>query len=149
MTEKKIVTKPNLQRRIFAGLIDYGVILLVFGLFHYFFGYADDEGNHSLRGLPALSFLLFWAFWTIGSEQIFGVTLGNYLNELEVVSILSEPDLTFAQSFKRHFLDIFDLWLFGLPGILFIKNTKYNQRLGDLWAKTIVVDKNDSEQGRK
>lgn len=63
---------------------------------------------------------------------------------LEVRSIKNSK-LTFSQSLKRHLLSIFDLWPFGILGYLLIKNTKYNQRLGDLWAKTIVIDKNDAE----
>ena len=42
---------------------------------------------------------------------------------------------------------MFDFWPFGILGILFIKNTKYNQRLGDLLAKTIVIDTTDKTQG--
>lgn len=148
MIIRKISTKANVLRRIFAGFIDYGVILLFYGLLYYFFGSMDKDGDYSIESLPALFFMVFWAFWTIGAEQFFGTTLGNYLNELQVVSTLSEPELTFSQSLKRHLLDILDLWPFGILGILLIKNTRYNQRLGDLWAKTIVIDKNDPLQGR-
>jgi uncharacterized RDD family membrane protein YckC len=31
------------------------------------------------------------------------------------------------------------MFFFGLIAILTIKNTEKNQRLGDLWAKTVVV----------
>ena len=31
------------------------------------------------------------------------------------------------------------MFFFGLVGIITIKNTDKNQRVGDLWAKTIVV----------
>ncbi|WP_281013643.1 hypothetical protein [Psychroflexus torquis] len=31
------------------------------------------------------------------------------------------------------------MFLFGLIGILTIKNSEKNQRLGDMWAKTSVV----------
>ena len=53
------------------------------------------------------------------------------------------------QSFKRHLLDPIDMSMFGLIAIIIIKNTNYNQRLGDLWAKTIVVKNNkDSNEVR-
>lgn len=84
----------------------------------------------------------------IGFELKFGGTLGNLVFDLQVVSIRdnSTSSLTVGQSFKRHLVDLLDIWFFGLLGILLIKNTKYNQRLGDLWAKTIVIDSADSQQ---
>ena len=36
---------------------------------------------------------------------------------------------------------------FGLIGVITIKNTEKHQRLGDLWAKTIVVSKNVLDEG--
>jgi uncharacterized RDD family membrane protein YckC len=83
-------------------------------------------------------------------EQYFGATIGNKLLKLRVApkNDLRKP-LTFGQSFKRHLVDMIDLWPFGLLGILLIKNTQYNQRLGDLWSKTIVIDLEDLEQGVK
>ncbi len=50
---------------------------------------------------------------------------------------------TFGQSFKRHLLDPIDMFFFGLIGILTIKNSVKNQRLGDMWAKTIVMKTSD------
>jgi len=36
-------------------------------------------------------------------------------------------------------LDPIDMFFFGLIGIVTIKNTDKNQRLGDIWGNTIVV----------
>ena len=47
---------------------------------------------------------------------------------------------------KRHLLDPIDLLFYGIPAIITIKNTEKHQRLGDLWAKTIVIDTMDAEQ---
>jgi len=148
MTDRTISTKPNLKKRIYAGLIDYSAIFGLMFILFYFFGEPNDEGGYSLHGLPAFGLMLFWFLWTIGAEQFYGVTLGNYLQKLRVISIRgNQTDLTFGQSFKRHLVDMIDFWPFGVFGILFIKNTKYNQRLGDLWAKTIVLDTTDLSQG--
>ncbi len=86
---------------------------------------------------------------TVGFEQWFGATLGNLFVGLKPVSIrkpadsstFSETDekLTFEQSLKRHLLDPIDMFFFGLIGIITIKNTDKNQRLGDIWGNTIVV----------
>ena len=88
---------------------------------------------------------------TIGMEQFFGVTLGNYMSDLKAISTINynESRISLGQSVKRHLVAIIDIWLFGLIGILLIKNTKFNQRLGDIWAKTVVIDTTDKEQGIK
>ena len=114
MTEFK--TQPFIGRRIIAGIIDYGII----------YGFS--------------------ILYVI--EQLMGETLGNTLVGLKPISI-KENQLstfkggnikpTFSQSLKRHLLDPIDMFFFGLVGILTINNSDNNQRLGDMWAKTIVV----------
>lgn len=147
MEQEKISTKSNLRKRIFAGLIDY---LLLFGMAIVMFIYFGEQtsNGYELKGFPAFITSLIWGAYLIGFELKFGGTLGNLVFDLQVVSIRDNTttSLTFGQSFKRHLLDILDLWFFGLLGILLIKNTKYNQRLGDIWAKTIVLDTKDSTQ---
>ncbi|MCZ4409464.1 RDD family protein [Cryomorphaceae bacterium 1068] len=144
-----LLTKPNLGKRFVAGLIDYGLIVLYFILMIYLFGEPNDDGGHSVNGWPAFSILVVWFLLTVGLEQFTGSTLGNKSQRLIVKPKMGlHKNLTFGQSFKRHLLDMIDLWPFGLIGILTIKNTEHNQRLGDLWAKTIVLDVTDPEQGR-
>jgi uncharacterized RDD family membrane protein YckC len=41
---------------------------------------------------------------------------------------------------KRRFCDWVEFALFGLPAFLIANNTSLRQRLGDLWAGTVVVD---------
>lgn len=131
-----------------AGFIDYGIIFLFTGLIFYFFGESKNERGFFIGWLPVFGVMLFWFFFTVGLEHLVGATIGNILQNLKPVP-KADPRvyLTFSQSFKRHLLDLVDLWLFGLLGIILIKNTKYHQRLGDLWAKTIVLDETDPEQG--
>ncbi len=138
--KEEIQTKPYLGRRILAGIIDYTLIFSFMFTLMYFYGTPNDEGGQSLNGMPALSVMLFWGIITIGMEQLVGATIGNYLNNLKPISISNpEEKVSFVQSLKRHLLDIIDISFFGLVGILVIKNTKKHQRLGDLWAKTIVI----------
>lgn len=133
--------KSYLGKRILAGIIDY---ILVFGymlILMYFFGTPDNEGGYSLDGLHAFSVFIFWAIMTIGVEQAFGATIGNYLNNIKPISLNGdiEEKIHLSQSIKRHLLDIIDMSFFGLIGIVIINNTKNHQRLGDLWAKTVVI----------
>ncbi|MCV2487368.1 RDD family protein [Flavobacterium sp. SH_e] len=147
MTPEKIATKPNLKKRTLAGLIDYSLMFGAALVMFLYFGEKTENG-YELKGFPALFNLLIWFGYMVGFEVKFGATLGNQIFDLQVISIKDSKttSLTLGQSFVRHLFDIFDLWFFGLLGIVLIKNTKYNQRLGDLCANTIVVDTKDSEQ---
>ncbi|TCN57552.1 RDD family protein [Flavobacterium circumlabens] len=147
MNQEKIATKPNLKKRIGAGLIDYSLMFGMTLVMFLYFGEKTSTG-YGLHGFPALANTLMWCAYMIGFELKFGGTLGNLVFDLQVISIKDSntTSLTLGQSFKRHLLDMLDLWFFGLLGILLIKNTKYNQRLGDIWAKTIVIDSKDSTQ---
>ncbi len=149
----ELKTEPNIGNRILAGIVDY-IIIYGFTFFLIFtIGEPNDEGGYSLNGLPGLIPILFWGIMTVGLEQWFGATLGNLLVGLKPVSIRKSNDnstfsgtdenLTFGQSFKRHLIDPIDMFFFGLIGIITIKNTDKNQRLGDIWAKTIVVKTSD------
>lgn len=146
MTHENIATKTNLWKRILAGLIDY---TLMFGMFYFIcllFG-TETENGYSLEGFPCLVVILIWLAYMVGLELSYGATLGNQLFDLKVISIHPQKSaLTFGQSFKRHLFDMLEMWPLGILGILLIKNTKYHQRLGDIWAKTIVIDTKDESQ---
>lgn len=146
MTSEQIATKPNLKKRILAGLIDYSLMFGVTIVMFLYFGEKTENG-YALNGFPALINWIIWFGYMVGFEIKFGATLGNQLFDLQVISIKDNKttSLTLGQSFVRHLFDILDLWLFGLLGILLIKNTTYNQRFGDLCAKTIVIDTKDAE----
>jgi uncharacterized RDD family membrane protein YckC len=147
MNSEKIATKPNLGKRMLAGLVDYillcGTTLVMF----IYFGEKIENG-YQLNGFPALVNALIWFGYLVVIEVKYGGTLGNLMFDLQVVSIKDNntTSLTLWQSFKRHLFDIFDLWFFGFLGILLIKKTRFNQRFGDLCAGTIVIDTKDSEQ---
>ena len=131
---------------MFAGLIDYFLMCGMFYVICLYFGKYNGHG-YELDGFSSLSVILIWLLYMIVLELSFGGTFGNLIFNLKVISIHpKKTSLTFDQSFKRHLFDILEMWPFGLIGILLIKNTKYNQRLGDIWAKTIVIDIKDDNQ---
>lgn len=77
---------------------------------------------------------------TVGLGIGMGGTIGNSIVGLRAIPMRGpNRKLTFGQYLKRHLLDPINMLFFGLPGIITIKNTEKNQRIGDLWAKTIVV----------
>src|SRR5690554_8167582 len=96
-------------------------------------GEPDSEGTYHLNGAPALIPTIFWLIMTVGLESGLGGTIGNSIVGLKAIPISGQNrKLTFGQSFKRHFLDPVDMFFFGFVGIITIKNTDKNQRLGDL-----------------
>ena len=132
--------EPFVGRRILAGFIDYFIIYTLFFLFIYAFGEPNVDGEYSVNGPLAFVPILFWGLATIGIEQWIGATLGNLIVGLKPVSINGlDDELSIGQSFIRHILDPIDMFFFGLVGILSIKNSDRNQRVGDMAAKTIVV----------
>ena len=133
-------TKPYIGRRILAGFIDYAIIYTFFFVFLFYFGEVTDTGSYEVNGWPSLIPMLFWGVITVGMERVLGVTLGNAAVGLKAIPACGTlRKLSFSESLKRHLLDAFDMLFFGLVGIITIKYTDKNQRLGDLWAKTIVV----------
>jgi len=134
-------TDSNVGKRILAGLTDYMIICVFMIVLILTLGEQNIEGVYEITGLPALIPIVFWGIMTIGFEQIFGRTLGNFAVDLKPISINGlQNELTLAQSIRRHLLDPLDMFFFGLIGYVCIKNTGNNQRLGDLWAKTIVIN---------
>jgi uncharacterized RDD family membrane protein YckC len=143
---KNIVTKPNIWKRLFAGLIDYLIIFVFTYLIFDIWGEKDLDGEIQVEGFAALLITFMWFFFTVILEQFYGATLGNSIFNLKPISIKNNNrKLTFGQSLKRHLLDTIDLSPLCI-GILLIKNTEKNQRLGDLWAKTIVIDNINAKQ---
>ena len=138
--KSKIKTEPNTILRFIAGLIDYVIVFFGTLFLIYFLGDETEDGGLALTGLFSYLPILFWLIITVGIEISLGSTLGNSLVGLKPIPKNgTNRKLTFGESFKRHLLDPIDMFFFGLVGIITIKNTDLNQRVGDLWAKTIVV----------
>jgi len=137
--------KPNLKKRILAMLVDFTMNMLVFIVYLKYFGETDSEGVTKLEGWRSLPLFVFGFCYFIGAETLWGATIGHKLFDLKVIS-LDRKDIRFSQALKRRLLDIIDLFFYGIPAFITIKNTDKHQRLGDLWAKTIVIDTKDPEQ---
>ena len=68
-------------------------------------------------------------------------TLGHYLLDLKVIQI-DNKEIEIKHSFKRHILDFIDFSFFGLPAYINIKNSEKGQRIGDLFARTTIIESN-------
>ena len=139
----KFGTKPNILKRFIAGLIDYTLVIGFFYAFIFSFGELDKDGEYTIKGLITLVPIIFWFIIIIFPEVVYGATLGNLIVGLKPKSLTqNNGELSIGQSIRRHLLDCIDMFPFGLIAIIIIKNTKRNQRLGDIWAETIVVEIN-------
>ncbi len=145
-TYSKYLFKTNFKKRIFACLIDY---LLIFGftfLYISTFGDIDSDGGKAVHGLLILPIPTIWFIYFVLIEALSGATPGHMLLKLKVVTISNRSEINFSQALKRHLLDPIDILLYGVPAIVVIKNSEFHQRLGDIWANTIIVDTTDPEQ---
>lgn|SRR5690606_5274908 len=138
-TKMAIKTEPKLLRRCLATIIDYGIYLGFFVWLLTTYGVPNDEGGYTLSNDPKGWWVLIaWVIWFPVIESITGQTLGKLILGLRVVT-KNGGSISVWQAFKRHLMDMVDFSFFGIVAIIVIKNTPYHQRVGDLWAKTIVV----------
>ncbi len=141
----EIKTNPHLGRRIVATIIDYGITGIVLFFYTRQFGeYNQIENSYSVSGLKSLPILIYWFVFHILIEYLFSATLGHFMVDLNIRTFDGRKT-KLSQNMKRHLLDFIDIFMWGIPAIISIKNTEKNQRLGDLWAKTIVLQPKDIE----
>jgi uncharacterized RDD family membrane protein YckC len=133
--------KKNIGKRFVAGLIDYVLLYSLIFAYLYSFGESNDDGGVSVTGIAATIPFIMWFTIIVLTEVFFGATLGNSIMNLKPKSLTSNNgELTFGQSIKRHLFDPVDMFPLGIIGILTIKNSSKNQRLGDIIANTTVVE---------
>lgn len=137
--------KPNLKKRVLATFYDYGLFFLATSIYVGFFGHDNDEGGRTVSGLLTLPIIIFWFIYFVIIEGFYGATFGHQAFNLKVLK-LNRMNIGFSQAFKRHLIDPIDIFIYGIPAIIAIKNSDKHQRLGDMWAKTIIVDTTDREQ---
>lgn len=124
-----------------ATLIDYFLLFIMNLAFLSIFGHSNGEGGWSIEGPIVFAPMIIAFCYLVAAEFLANATLGHALLQLKVVSMdATKP--TLIQIIKRRLADIIDLYLFvGLVAVIAILRTPYRQRLGDLWAGTVMVDK--------
>ncbi|CAM3990713.1 RDD family protein [Flavobacterium antarcticum] len=140
-----LIYKSNLTKRIFATLIDYGIYFMFFSIYILIFGSDNSEGGKTVSGILATPLSLAWFLYFVVIEALNGATLGHHCFDLKVVTT-GRMKISFGHALKRHLLDPLDILFYGIPAIIAIKNSDKRQRIGDMWAHTIIVDTKDPEQ---
>jgi uncharacterized RDD family membrane protein YckC len=110
----------------------------VFFLIVWRWGALNDEGGKSLTGVSAILLMIGMAAYWIVPEWLFGATLGKWMCDLSVVKRSGNP-ITLGQAIQRNLARIVDAVFFYLVGFIVARNNPRAQRVGDLWAKTMVV----------
>jgi uncharacterized RDD family membrane protein YckC len=145
MAEPPYRYKTNLKKRFLASFIDYLLIFSFLILYLKMFGSENEDGALAVQGIMTFPPMIVWFIYFVLIETYYGATLGHKALNLLVLTE-NRKDIGLKEAFKRHLLGPFDFFMYAIPAIIAIKNTDKKQRLGDLWAKTIVVDMTDPEQ---
>lgn len=142
MLIRRVEPKRYIKLRIIATLIDYGIYAAMFFIYVYAFGDSNDEGGHTVTGWLFWPIPIVWFLYFVVTESFNGATPGHDICKLTVVKANAEK-LSLGDAFKRRIVDPIDIFIYGIPALICICNTPKYQRLGDLFADTIVVKKAD------
>jgi uncharacterized RDD family membrane protein YckC len=137
-------------KKAIAFFIDFFVISLFFMAIALGLGLAFGTQNpndvNTIDFSPSLGIglILFYFFLVIFypafTEYKYQSTLGHSIVGLKVVRI-DGSKMTFSTALKRRLPDMIELYLFPLALILNLATDGY-RRLGDLWAGTVVIERN-------
>ena len=141
----RVEYKNYVKLRILATLIDYGIYLFLVIVYIYCLGTKNDEGAMEVNGLLALPVFAFWFLYFVVLETVNQATPGHDICKLIVVRSSGER-ITLSAAFKRRLIDPIDILFYGIPALICINYTPKYQRIGDLFADTVVVKKGDIAQ---
>lgn len=142
MIIRRVEPKRYLGLRIAATLIDYGIYIAIFFIYATAFGDKTDDYTYTVNGALVLPIFIFWFLYFVVLEAYNQATPGHDILKLVVVKTKGEK-ITLSDAFKRRILDLIDIAIYGIPALICICNTPKHQRLGDLWADTVVVKRSD------
>lgn len=103
--------------------------------------YATPDATGNYGGPGCLLFLVnlvgYFVYYAVMESRL-GYTLGKGMFNLRVADEHHRSP-TFEQALKRHLLGLIEFQMFGLPAFIAVRLTG-GARLGDLWARTRVID---------
>jgi len=137
----------SIKKRILSGIIDFVVLWLIGSFIGIFWGKSlkgtvEPDGaviqfGWQLTGFNIIFLMSFWLILLPITEGISGYTIGKKIAGLKAMDSRGTK-ITLLKAFIRHFFDFIDFFLF--IGIIVAYCNKRHQRIGDLVAKTIVVE---------
>lgn len=127
-----------IQKRIISTVLDYFVFFSLLYFYINIFGSEQEDGTLVVSGLKTLPLFMFWFLYFVVMERVFGGTVSHLAFGLRVISI-DGTKASFLQVVKRRTLDPLDFFLFGLPAFIVVRYSPLSQRIGDMWANTVVA----------
>lgn len=132
----------DFKQRAFATIIDYFLL----GIFHVWFliqfGIKDQlpDGRpfYNIEGPLSLVPFIVWFITFPLMESYEGRTVGKIALSIKVIREDGTPP-DFITSLKRRICDWIDFAFLGLPAIIISTNNPLRRRLGDWWAKTLII----------
>jgi uncharacterized RDD family membrane protein YckC len=137
--------KPNLTKKYLATIIDCAYYFIPVIIYIEFFGIDYGDGGKTVNGFLAFPLILYWFIYFIMVEANYGATLGHQAMGLKVIDVNGKK-IGYSQAVRRRLCDFIEIQFFGIPAVIVIKTTEKHQRLGDLWANTVVIDLKDAER---
>jgi len=133
---------PLILKKFLAFLLDFFVFaILCIPVSLLYRALSIEEVDSASNDLLALFWYLIFLFYPTLMEYRFHATLGHLAVGLKIVRI-DGTQITLLTAFKRRFPDIVELILTsGLVALFLNLTTDGYRRLGDLWAKTVVIEK--------
>jgi uncharacterized RDD family membrane protein YckC len=126
-------------KRILATFVDIGLLGAILAFVTVTFGEPTARG-YRLHGTPVIVSCIFCFAYFVLMEFFFVATLGHLIFGLRVKSI-NGSKATFSQVLRRRLADFIELYFCsGVIALIVVLVNANRQRLGDLWAKTIVVN---------
>jgi uncharacterized RDD family membrane protein YckC len=133
----------GLGKRILGGIVDTVLLGIVYFVLVKTMGDSNTSGSNvsfSLNGLPAVLFFVISIGYYVVLEGTGGKTVGKMLASTRVVRYDGAGAISWGQALGRNLLRVIDGFCCGLIGLIIIAVNKDNQRLGDMAAKTLVIN---------
>lgn len=131
-------TPAPMGKRVGAAIIDLILVVIVGGVVGAIFGTDTDAGAFEVDPIPtAIAGLIGLAYYVVLEAQQ-GKTLGKMALGLRTVTEDGQP-LTWGTSLGRNLLRIVDGLFLYLVGFIVAMTNPKRQRVGDMVAKTIVI----------
>ena len=102
---------------------------------------STDRGEIHLSGLPAFAWFVLYLVYFVVCEGLTGATMGKYVTNPRVVRASDGGPIGWGAAVVRNLLRIVDGTILYLIGFIAVSATKKHQRLGDLVAGTVVVQR--------
>jgi uncharacterized RDD family membrane protein YckC len=145
-SEKSTIYFASLSRRVLSQLIDAIILvvpILLSVIVAFIINYFDDTAFSTLWGLWFALLGLFWLIvcfilFSIG-EGLWGITPGKWLFKIRVLGVDLQP-CGFGRALLRNLLKFVDGFFNFMVGVIIIALSENWQRVGDMAARTVVVD---------